>query len=326
MSDRPPETSIAFWCPACHGAPLAAEGRSLTCPACLRRYPMVNDVPILINDDNSVFAVADYATAHAYTGASYGEATDSHYGLRARYRRAVHRLSEFGIARDGLDVARALQQFCDDRPAPPRILVIGAGSRRYPVAAEVHYTDVAFSQGVAAIVDAHDLPYADDTFDFVVAIAVLEHVADPQRVVAEIWRVLTPEGRVFAETPFLQPVHMGAHDFTRFTPLGHRRLFRRFAEIGSGLALGPGAAAGWSLRMVLANLHRSARFRSVMSLVAIVLSVPLKLLDHVLRRNPASLDGAAGVWFYGAKQQHAIADREIIMLYRGGFQPTSAAE
>lgn len=310
---------IAYWCPACHGAALDDVGGGLSCPACSRRYPVVGGVPVLINDDASVFAVADYAGGQGYEGPSYGEATDRQAGLRLRYRRLAKRLSDFGIRRSTLGVERALREFCAGRAVPPRVLVIGAGSARYAEPAVFQYTDVAFSPGVHTIVDAHDLPFADGAFDFVIAVAVLEHVADPPRVVSEIRRVLGPEGRVFAETPFLQPVHMGAYDFTRYTPLGHRRLFRYFAEIESGMALGPGAAAAWSLRMVLSNLHPSRRFRSVMSMAALVLGVPLKLLDYVLRRNMASLDGAGGVFFYGVRQDTPLSDREIIRLYRGGF-------
>jgi SAM-dependent methyltransferase len=311
---------VAYWCPACHGAALDHVEAGLACSACARRYPIVRGVPILINDDNSVFAIADYARGNAYGGASYGEAVDTQTGLRRRYRRIVHWLSEFSIRRDTLEVETALRDFCIARAVMPRVLVIGAGSCRYDLPAAFEYSDVAFSEGVHAITDAHDLPYADGSFDFVLAIAVLEHVADPARVVSEIWRVLASEGRVFAETPFLQPVHMGAYDFTRFTPLGHRRLFRHFAEIESGMALGPGAVAGWSVRMVLSNLHPAPWFRAAMSLFALVLSVPLKLLDYILRRNPASRDGAGGVYFYGSKSLTPISDRELIRLYRGGFQ------
>ena len=74
--------------------------------------------------------------------------------------------------------------------------------------------------------NAETLPFPDASFDLVIAVAVLEHVADPFRCVAEMRRVLAPSGHVYAVTPFLQPVHMGAYDFTRFTPIGHRRLFR----------------------------------------------------------------------------------------------------
>ncbi len=82
----------------------------------------------------------------------------------------------------------------------------------------------------------------DESFDGVICQAVLEHVLDPYRCVEEIHRVLRPNGLVYAETPFMQQVHGGTHDFTRFTHLGHRRLFRKFAEVDSGVVCGPGMA------------------------------------------------------------------------------------
>lgn len=49
--------------------------------------------------------------------------------------------------------------------------------------------------------DGTTLPFADDSFDLVMAIEVLEHVADKPRLIAEIRRVLRPAGRVFLTTP-----------------------------------------------------------------------------------------------------------------------------
>jgi len=54
--------------------------------------------------------------------------------------------------------------------------------------------------------------------------AGLEHVRDLWQVVAEIHRVLKDDGLVYAETPFMQQVHEGPYDFTRFTESGHRYL------------------------------------------------------------------------------------------------------
>ena len=54
---------------------------------------------------------------------------------------------------------------------------------------------------------------------------------DPNKVAAEIFRVLSSDGIVYAETPFLQESHEEPYDFTRFTELGHRWLFRNFKEI-----------------------------------------------------------------------------------------------
>jgi ubiquinone/menaquinone biosynthesis C-methylase UbiE len=83
-----------------------------------------------------------------------------------------------------------------------------------PGTAQFVYTDVAFSKNTACILDAHNLPFPEEYFDLAV---VLGHVAEPIRCVAEIWRTLKPEGKVYSATPFLQPVHIGAYDFTRFT-------------------------------------------------------------------------------------------------------------
>ena len=86
--------------------------------------------------------------------------------------------------------------------------------------------DIYASPQVQFVADAHHIPLEDGCFDAVIVQAVLEHVLEPGRVVAEIYRVLKPNGLVYAETPFLQHVHEGAYElFTRFTESGHRYLF-----------------------------------------------------------------------------------------------------
>jgi len=57
------------------------------------------------------------------------------------------------------------------------------------------------THSVAYIVgDAYRLPYADGTFEVACALDLLEHVEDPARVVAEIARVLAPNGLFFFHT------------------------------------------------------------------------------------------------------------------------------
>jgi len=51
-----------------------------------------------------------------------------------------------------------------------------------------------------ALVDAQDIPFADDSFDAVIANHMLYHVPDRPRAFAEIRRVLRPDGRLFAAT------------------------------------------------------------------------------------------------------------------------------
>jgi len=49
--------------------------------------------------------------------------------------------------------------------------------------------------------DLSDARYPDDYFDVVIASELLEHVADPRRIVTEIARILRPGGLLWATTP-----------------------------------------------------------------------------------------------------------------------------
>lgn len=159
----------------------------------------------------------------------------------------------------------------------------------------------------------------DETFDGVVIQAVLEHVADPYRCVAEIHRVLAANGVVYAETPFMQPVHAGRYDFTRFTDLGHRRLFRQFRAIASGQVGGPGSSLAWVYYYFLLSFVRRRSMRFVARVLAALTAGWLKSLDGVLTRQPASFDAAWGFYFLGEKSDRVLGDRELVQLYRGGY-------
>jgi ubiquinone/menaquinone biosynthesis C-methylase UbiE len=49
--------------------------------------------------------------------------------------------------------------------------------------------------------DLLHLPLADQAFDTVTCLEVLEHTVDPDRAIAEIWRVLRPGGALILSTP-----------------------------------------------------------------------------------------------------------------------------
>ncbi|MGH6875840.1 MAG: methyltransferase domain-containing protein [Rhizomicrobium sp.] len=309
-----------YSCPRCHRAKLEILNSGLWCAICNLDFPVVNGVPVLINNENSVFAVEDYMGADSYAGDSYVGNTGHTRDLRAAYRRFARALSGARGMPVPLTAAKVLAEVSRSTVERPRVLVVGAGQGRFSDPADVVYTDVAFSPGLNAIADAHDLPFGDCEFDLVIAIAVLEHVADPHRVVDEVWRVLKPHGCVFAATPFLEPVHMGAYDFTRFTYLGHRRLFRRFSDLASGIREGPGTVLAWSLQSLLISLFSGRNWRRVAKVVGLVITLPIKYLDRIAQRNPAAIDGAGGVFFFGRKSETIISDRELIKLYRGGFE------
>lgn len=59
----------------------------------------------------------------------------------------------------------------------------------------------ASAKGEAVKGDALDLPYADGTFDCVIASEILEHVPQDDRAIAELVRVLKPGGKLAITVP-----------------------------------------------------------------------------------------------------------------------------
>ena len=200
-----------------------------------------------------------------------------------------------------------------------RLLVVGGGtvgngarSLYEAPGLELVAFDVYASPWTQFLADGHSIPLPDASVDAVWVQAVLEHVLDPRQVVAEIERVLRPEGLVYAETPFLQQVHEGPFDFTRFTESGHRWLFRRFDRMDSGVVAGVGNQLTWTLDHVARGMFRS----EVAGKLVRVASVWANLLDRVIPER-FSVDAASCVFFYGRKSGNELAPREIVGHYQG---------
>jgi SAM-dependent methyltransferase len=73
--------------------------------------------------------------------------------------------------------------------------------------------------------DAHHLPFGESRFDLVYCRYLLEHVADPARVVREMFRVLKPGGRAYA-----QENNILVNDFDPDCPQWDR-VWERFVEL-----------------------------------------------------------------------------------------------
>jgi SAM-dependent methyltransferase len=300
-------------CPVCRGRVVPNED-GLTCdtPSCRSVFPIIDGIPILLNERNSAFAIADYRSQPESDGSGC---------LKTRLASLLPTLSSNPRAeRNYSTLAEKLLQ----RPTPSRVLVIGGrilgqGMESLVESDQIELveSDVSFGPRTSIILDSHDIPFADQTFDGIIAQAVLEHVADPHRCVAEIHRVLKSDGLIYAETPFIQQVHGGPYDFTRFTHLGHRRLFRNFSEIESGAACGPGMALAWSYQYFLYSFVRTRMLRRMMTVVGRLTSFYLKYFDRYLIDKPGALDAASGYYFLGQKSDATLPDRELVRQYRG---------
>jgi ubiquinone/menaquinone biosynthesis C-methylase UbiE len=86
--------------------------------------------------------------------------------------------------------------------------------------------------------DAAHLPFGANLFHRVECDAVVEHVREPYRVVAEIRRVLAPGGYVHFVTPFFHPYHGFPGDFRRFTVDGLKQPVPDWEVVAEGWRTG----------------------------------------------------------------------------------------
>lgn len=276
------------------------------------RYPIINGIPILIDNKKSIFSIEDFIkkinTTFVLNENSIIKAINQFMPSISVNIKAEINYSE---------IAKFLPKYS-------KVLVIGGSIKGNGMDAiysnesfEIIGSDVSFGPYTKLISDAHDIPFEDDTFDCVIIQAVLEHVLEPQVCVSEIHRVLKFSGIVYAETPFMQQVHMRQYDFTRFTHLGHRRLFRNFEEIKSGPCCGPGMALAESYTYFLRSFATSWVISRLLTKFAHMTSFFLKYFDYYLIDKPGAYDAASGYFFLGKKNNSVLADRELIRQFKG---------
>lgn len=123
-------------------------------------------------------------------------------------------------------IEKAVREFL--RPADT-VIEIGSGMRwRYSDNSLTINRDADAQPDL--VCDAENLPITDQSVDDVLALEVLEHTANPDKLVAEIYRILKPGGRFLITVPFLLSIHAD-EDYRRYTEKGLHLLLRDFHNV-----------------------------------------------------------------------------------------------
>jgi SAM-dependent methyltransferase len=139
--------------------------------------------------------------------------------------------------------------------------------------------------------DGLHLPIASDSVDLIMSQAVLEHVPDPKRAVSELYRILKPGGRIYAEFAFMQPLHAVPFHFFNITPHGAQLLFTDWEIVSHGTFGGLETTMEWFFRLLDADVKIGAERTD---------EVLRALRDLDKRLTPADLDYVASAVYVEA--------------------------
>jgi SAM-dependent methyltransferase len=189
---------------------------------------------------------------------------------------------------------------------PGRVLDLGCGvghsfhllTPRETVGVDIDAGALAGQRRETVVADMRALPFADRSFGSVLSVHSLEHVPDPERVVAEVARVLEEDGVAIFFTPnrltFGRPDEIiDPYHHVEFDPEQLRALCAR--EFGAVELRGLFGSARY---MALhdeerATLDRLLRRDPLRLRRAVPVAVRRLLYDHLLRRNRRAGDPRA---------------------------------
>lgn len=152
-----------------------------------------------------------------------------------------------------------------------RVIDMGCGDCQYKkdileIADEYIGVDWEKSQHTCCEVDvftdlSNCLPFPDDYADTIICFQVLEHLAEPAKFLRECFRVLSPQGHLIVNVPFMWGIHEEPHDYYRYTKYG---LFHLLNNAGFTDIEVRENAYFWSSFVLRFNYHSCRYARGVM--------------------------------------------------------------
>jgi len=273
-----------FICPDCSSELLIHDDSSITCSSCNKIYPVSN---------GKVFF-------KVLTSSDIQDDLDALKHYFKRYAKLYNFLIQIiSPVYFSFSPKKIIRKYISDSNS----IALNLGSGNSNLSVRVLNVDIFAYDNVNIVCDIGNLPFKDNSVDFIINIAVLEHVPNPEKVISEIFRVLKPGGIVCSYFPFIVPFHASPYDFSRRTNEGMKVLFKDFETIELIPGCGPTSGLLWILQEWLALIFSFGikKLHIIFSLIFMILTFPLKFIDILLIKHPMASNISSGFLYIGRK-------------------------
>jgi len=277
----------ALYCLNCQGL-LGDSGGNLKCLNCHKEY-LRSGNSIVFTETQNFFSKGE-------------NSTDSAIFRIKNYLKRNPKIFKFLYHLIYPPVGKTANNFAESLPKDALIINLGSGVMN--ISSRVIDVDYLPYPNVSVVADVTHLPFRDGSIDAVISESLLEHVADPDKVVAEVKRVLRPNGLVYIVTPFMLGFHSSPNDYRRWTAEGLKELWKDFNPEEVGVAFGPTSAMTTLVIECLAMLLSFGNkiLYQAWLLCLMVFLIPVNWLDFILSRYEFSTNNAMALYFIAHKK------------------------
>lgn len=191
-------------------------GNSLICTNCNHGYAVTESVPVLLPEKENVaqskselhekmgtaFNYIDHYQKDAYNSDYFAERDKGteHSERRVREYIASQITGKKGLILDvGCGKAWVAEMFC---PSGFEVISMDISLRNTSKALKKH----PFENHFAVVADVFSLPFINNTFDYIIASEIIEHVQDPASFIEKLFNVLKPGGNLIITTPYKEKI------------------------------------------------------------------------------------------------------------------------
>src|SRR6266516_5194886 len=166
-------------------------------------YPLINGIPIIIASSQSLFCPDDIAMKRPLT-------QDKTYRSTRSVKNFIRQRAIPSLTKDFRQRSRYSE--LAKKTVGKRVLVIGAGDkvqfyRHVFEGSKVITSDVHLQFEPEIVIDAHQIPFRQNTFELILLSQVLEHTLQPWIVAKELERTVAAGGYIHVEVPANFPYH-----------------------------------------------------------------------------------------------------------------------